>query len=164
MSMKSALSIFSTSFLAVALAPGQVDAATTSASFSVSVTVQAACAISASSMRFEPHDLRSVSATSTVSVNCIPSTPYNVGLSAGLAPGATVANRKMIGPGSALLGYSLQSDAGGIVNWVQTVGVDTVAGTGKGSVRKLSVLGQIPAGQYVADGAYADTITVTVTY
>jgi spore coat protein U-like protein len=28
----------------------------------------------------------------------------------------------------------------------------------------FSVLGQIPAGQYVVSGAYADTITVTVTY
>ena len=139
MSMKSALSTFPPSFLAIALASVPVDAATASASFSVSATVQAACAVSASSMRFGSYDGRAVSATSTVSVNCAPSTPYNVGLSPGLAPGAPVAGRKMIGPGSALLGYSLRSGAGGIVNWV-------------------------PAGQYVAGGAYADTITVTVTY
>jgi spore coat protein U-like protein len=115
-------------------------------------------------MKFEPYDGRAVSATSTVSVKCTHSTPYNVGLSAGLAPGATVADRKMIGPGSALLEYSLRSDADGIVNWGQTVGVDTVAGTGNGSAQILSVLGQIPGGQYVVGGAYADTITVTVTY
>jgi spore coat protein U-like protein len=164
MSMKSALSTFPPSFLAIALASVPVDAATASASFSVSVTIQATCAVSASSMRFGSYDGTAVSATSTVSVKCTHSTPYNVGLSAGLAPGAAVTDRKMIGPRSALLGYSLRSDADGIVNWGQTVGVDTVAGTGNGSDQMFSVLGQIPAGQYVVSGAYADTITVTVTY
>jgi spore coat protein U-like protein len=70
----------------------------------------------------------------------------------------------MIGPNSSLLGYSLRSNTGGSVNWGHTVGVDTVSGTGSGSVQTLSVLGQISAGQSVQNGPYADTITVTVTY
>jgi spore coat protein U-like protein len=80
-----------------------------------------------------------------------------------MAPGANVAARKMTGPGSALLGYVLASSSQG-VNWGQTVGMDTVPGTGNGSAQSLSVYGQIPDGQYVAPGAYSDTITVTVTY
>ena len=97
-------------------------------------------------------------------MRCTNSTPYNVGLSEGLAPGATVASRKMMGPGMATLGYSLKSNDGAMVNWGDTVGVDTVSGIGNGSSQILSVLGQIPPAQHVADGPYTDTITVTITY
>jgi spore coat protein U-like protein len=115
-------------------------------------------------MRFGIYTGAAVSATSAVSVNCTNPTPYNVGLSAGLAPDATVANRKMTGPGSALLGYALASNSQGIVNWGHTVGIDTAAGIGKGSAQTFSVNGQIPPGPFVAAGAYADVITLTVTY
>jgi len=89
---------------------------------------------------------------------------YNVGLSAGLATGATVTNRSMTGPASALLGYKLFSDSGRTINWGNTVGINTVAGVGNGASQSLTVYGQIPAGQFVRPGSYADTITATVTY
>ena len=165
MSNKPALPFVALAFLAIALTPSDSVAATASATFNVSVTVQAACSLSATSMRFGTYNGAASNATSSISVQCTNSTPYNVGLSEGLAPGATVANRMMIGPGLSLLGYSLRSNTGGTVNWGHTVGVDTVSGTGSGAVQTLSVLGQIPAGQYgVQNGPYADTITVTVTY
>lgn len=161
---RSALPVIATSLLAIALAPGHAAAATANTSFGVSVTVQSACVVSASSMRFGTYTGAAASAASAITVKCTNSTPYNVGLSGGLAPGATVANRKMIGPGAALLGYSLKSDAGETINWGDTVGVDTLSGTGNGSSQILSVLGQIPAAQHVVDGPYTDTIAVTVTY
>jgi spore coat protein U-like protein len=49
-------------------------------------------------------------------------------------------------------------------NWGQTVGTDTVTGTGNGAAQALTVYGQVTAGQFVAPGAYSDTITATVTY
>jgi spore coat protein U-like protein len=162
--MKSALSVFALGFLALGLAPRAAVAATASASFAVTATVQAGCQVSANAMTFGTYTGVVANAASTVSVTCSNSTPYNVGLSAGMASGATVAARMMTGPGTALLGYALSSNPRGIVNWGQTVGTDTVAGCGNGSAQALSVHGQIPAGQYVAAGAYADTITVTVTY
>jgi spore coat protein U-like protein len=70
----------------------------------------------------------------------------------------------MTGPGSALLGYSLFSDSARTVNWGQTVGTDTVTGTGNGTAQALTVYGDVPAGQYLAPGSYSDTITATVTY
>jgi spore coat protein U-like protein len=164
MSKKFALPFVALALLAIALTSADAVAATASASFNVSVTVQSACSVSATSMRFGTYNGAATNATSSISVQCTHSTPYNVGLSEGLAPGARVANRMMIGPNSSLLGYSLRSNTGGSVNWGHTVGVDTVAGTGSGSVQTLSVLGQIPAGQSVQNGPYADTITVTVTY
>jgi len=164
MSRKTATSVIVLGFLALAFSSWHAIAATATTTFGVSVTVQSACAASASSMRFGTYSGTAVNAASTISVTCTQSTPYNVGLSEGLAPGATVANRKMVGPGFALLGYSLKPGNGGMSNWGHTLGVDTVSGTGNGSVQMLPVVGEIPAGQNAQDGAYADTITVTVTY
>jgi spore coat protein U-like protein len=103
-------------------------------------------------------------ASSALSVTCTNATPYNVGLSAGVASGATVNTRKMTGPASALLSYSLFSDPSRTLNWGQTIGSDTVTGSGSGAVQALTVYGQTPAGQFLAPGTYTDTITATVTY
>ena len=56
------------------------------------------------------------------------------------------------------------SNSGRTTNWGNTVGTNTLAETGTGTVQSLTVYGQIPAGEYVAPGAYTDTITATVTY
>jgi spore coat protein U-like protein len=105
-----------------------------------------------------------IAATTTVQVTCTNTTPYNVGLNPGTAIGATVTTRKMTGPASATLNYALTQDSGHVTNWGQTVGTDTVAGTGNGSAQTLTVYGILAAGQYPAPGAYSDTITATVTY
>jgi spore coat protein U-like protein len=70
----------------------------------------------------------------------------------------------MIGPGSSLLNYKLFNNSGYTSNWGNTVGTDTLAGTGTGAAQPLTVYGQIPAGQFVRPGSYADTITATLTY
>jgi spore coat protein U-like protein len=70
----------------------------------------------------------------------------------------------MTGPGAALLNYSLFSNSGMTTNWGNTVGTDTVPGAGTGTVQAITVYGQVAAGQYLAPGAYTDTITATVTY
>src|SRR5262249_56597254 len=100
----------------------------------------------------------------TITVTCTNTSPYNVGLDPGTATGATVTTRKMSGPGGALLAYALYQDAAHTKNWGNTVGTDTVAGTGNGNAQSLTVYGQVAAGQYVTPGAYADTITATITY
>jgi spore coat protein U-like protein len=159
-SMKSAGCVLASSFLAMALASVPVNATTARASIGVSATVQASCMASASSMRFGIRTETQVT-TSTLSVQCTHPTPYSVGLSAGLAPGTTVVNRRTIGP--ELVGYSLQSNTRGIVNRGQTSGVDSVA-TGNDSVQTLSVLGRISSAQHAVSDAPVDTITVTLTY
>lgn len=163
-SIKAALPAAVLGCLALGLAPTSAIAATATTTFAVTATVQATCLVSATPMAFGTYTGAIASSSSTVSVTCTNTTPYNVGLSAGLATGATVTTRSMTGPGSALLGYSLFSDSARTVNWGQTVGTDTVAGTGNGSAQALTVYAQVAAGQYVAPGAYADTITATVTY
>jgi spore coat protein U-like protein len=150
--------------LALGLAPTSAIAATATTTFAVTATVQATCLVSATAMAFGNYTAAVANSSSTVSVTCSNTTPYNVGLSAGLATGATVTTRKMTGPGSALLGYSLFSDSARTVNWGQTVGTDTVTGTGNGTAQALTVYGGVPAGQYLAPGSYNDTVTATVTY
>jgi spore coat protein U-like protein len=148
------------------LAPGTytdtVSSATTS--FSVTAVVQATCAISATPMAFGVYSGTLLNSAATISVTCTNTTSYNVGLNAGTATGATVTNRSMTGPASTLLRYALFSNSGHTTNWGNTVGTDTVAGIGSGALQSLSAYGQIPAGQFVRPGSYADTIVATVTY
>jgi spore coat protein U-like protein len=162
--VKSALPAFALGFLALGLAPIPAIAATATTTFSVTATVQSTCLVSATALAFGTYTGAVATSTSAVSVTCTNTTPYNVGLSAGLATGATVTTRSMVGPASALLGYGLFQNAGHTTNWGQTIGTDTVTGTGNGAAQPITVYGQVPAAQYVAPGAYADTITATVTY
>jgi spore coat protein U-like protein len=161
---QTALFIAIAAFLALGLVCSPAVAATATNTFGVTVMVQAACTVSATTLSFGSYTGRVATATSAVQVTCTNSTPYNVGLSSGLAPGATVTARKMAGPGSGLLSYSLFSDSSRAVKWGQTVGSDTVAGAGNDALQALTVYGQAAAGQFVGPGTYSDTITVTVTY
>ncbi len=149
---------------ALALAPTAANAATATNTFAVSATIQATCLVSASPMSFGTYTGTQTDSTSTVSVTCTNTTTYNVGLNAGLATGATVTTRSMTGPGSALLNYALFSDSARSVNWGNSVGTDTVAGTGNGSAQAITAYGRVAGSQYPAPGSYADTITATVTY
>lgn len=162
--MKSPLSVFALSFLAFGLAPRPAVAATATASFSVTATVQANCLVSASAATFGVYTGAVLNAASGVSVTCSHPTPYNVGFSAGLASGAAVVTLKMSGSVSSLLGYALASNPQGTVNWGQTVGANTVGGPGNDSAKMLSVQGQVSTGEHVASSEYGDTITVSVTY
>jgi spore coat protein U-like protein len=162
--IKSVVPAAAVAVLALSMASTSAFAATTvTATFGVSATVQATCLVSASPLAFGTYNGTVSNTSTTVSVTCTNTTPYNVGLNAGVATGATVTTRKMTGS-SATLNYGLFSDSGHATNWGNTVGTDTVAGSGNGSAQSLTVYGQVPAGQYVAPGAYSDTITATVTY
>src|SRR5437667_2090328 len=92
--IKSALSAAVLGSLALVGAPTSAIAATTTTTFAVTATVQATCVVSATTMAFGTYTGVVANSTSTVSVTCTNTTPYNVGLSAGLATGATVTTRK----------------------------------------------------------------------
>lgn len=138
---------------------------TTSTSTSASATVATNCNISATNLNFGTVGLltANVDATTTVAVQCTNATPYNVGLNAGTGTGATVANRKMTS-GTKTVTYSLYSNSGRTTIWGNTVGTDTVTGTGSGSTQSLTVYGRVPAQTTPAPATYTDTIVATVTY
>jgi spore coat protein U-like protein len=133
--------------------------------FTVSVTLLASCSVTATNMTFPTTGVLStaVDATSTLNVTCTNTTPYTVGLSAGTGAGATVASRKMTGPGGETVGYSLYRDSARGLVWGTTVG-STLAGTGTGSAQAITVYGRAPVQTTPAPGTYADMINVTVTY
>jgi spore coat protein U-like protein len=101
---------------------------------------------------------------SQISINCANATAWNVGLNQGTFSGATVTTRRMSGPGGSALMYSLFKDAARTTNWGNTVGTDTLSGTGTGAAQLLNVFGRIPGSQTPAPGSYTDTILVTLTF
>ncbi len=138
--------------------------ATATTQFTVTATIAKSCSVTATNLAFGTYTGVLINSTSTISATCTNTTPYNVGLNAGLATGATVINRSMTGPAAALLHYKMFSNSGHTTNWGNTVGTDTLPGTGSGATQPLTVYGQVPAGQFVSPGSYTDTITVNVTY
>ena len=159
-------------FIAAAAAVGLLPsasvsfAATSTATFTVQVTIVATCTInSASTLNFGSQGVftANVDQTSTIQVQCTNTTPYNIGLDAGTGTGATVAVRKMTSGGTTV-NYTLYSDSGRTTVWGTTIGTNTVAATGSGAAQSYTVYGRIPAQTTPAPGTYADTVTVTVTY
>lgn len=147
----------------LSLSPAAAFGATANASFAISVAVPATCVITATALSFAAYTGVVDLATSTLSLVCSNTTHYNVGLNAGQASGATVNTRGMSN-GAVVIAYALYSDTNRTLNWGQTVGTDTVTGTGNGNSQVLTVYGRVPAGQFVTPGNYSDTIIATVTY
>lgn len=145
---------------------GMASAATSTTTFQVTASVAAACTISATNLDFGAYVPASVTDNdniSTLTAYCTLLTPYNVGLNAGSATGATVATRKM-SKGLDTISYSLFRESGRTTNWGNTVLIDTVAGVGTGTDQAITVYGRIPASQNVPTGSYADTITATINF
>jgi spore coat protein U-like protein len=140
--------------------------ATQTTTFLVTANVTVSCTIAANNLVFGDYLPAggALTAQSQIQVRCTNSAAWNIGLNAGTFTGATVTTRKMKGPGSFSLNYSLFSDAARSNNWGNTLGVDTVSGTGTGGDQIATVYGQIPATQNVGPGGYVDTITATVTF
>jgi len=161
-------------FLTLFLAPaavltalaGAAYAATTTSTFQVQITIASACTIvSTATLNFGSQGVltAAVNNTSTLNVQCTNTTPYNVGLDAGQGTGATVAARKMTG-GAATVTYTIYQDSGRTTVWGNTIGTNTVTGTGNGASQALTLYGQVPAQTTPAPASYSDTVTVTVTY
>jgi len=138
-------------------------AATTDGSIAVSASVQATCVITATPLAFGTYTGIQTDNTATVTITCTKTTPYTVGLNAGLGTGATITARSMTGAGVAL-NYGLFTDTNRTNNWGNTATTNWAAGTATGTSQALTVYGRVAAGQFVAPGAYTDTVTATVTY
>lgn len=145
-----------------ALAAHATDVSTT---FQVTATVTDNCTVSATNLAFGNYASNSASdvdGQSTISVNCSLATAYSVGLNAGTAPGASVSSRAMV-QGANTLPYALYRNSGRTLNWGEAL-LDRVTASGTGATVNHPVYGRIAAGAAAAPGAYADQITVTVTY
>ncbi len=161
------LSTAAAALLVTAVAPKQAEATTTvTATIAVSASVLSSCGVTALPLAFGtylPTQATNTTAQTTVAITCTNGTPYNVGLNAGGGTGATVATRKMTS-GANTLNYTLFSDSGYSTVWGNTIGTNTVTGTGNGLIQTINVYGSITALQAVPAGSYTDSITVALTY
>src|SRR5262245_6434375 len=128
-SLRSAARLLSVAMiLPAALAP----AATQTAKFNVTATVQNDCTVEATDLAFGTVGLLSsnVDSTSTITITCTPTTAYKVGLDAGNVTGSTIDNRLMAS-GASTLRYQLYSDTARSQIWRDAVD-SSVGGTGSG--------------------------------
>lgn len=146
-----------------------VNAATDTTNMNVQLVIQASCSFEAANdLDFGTATTPltgNLDASATIGVVCTDGTPYDIGLDAGTTAGASVAVRKMYSAVTAQdVDYKLYQDASRAAVWGNTVGTDTVGGTGKGSATTHTVYGRVPAQATPAPGTYTDVIRVTVTY
>lgn len=141
---------------------------TNTAVFTVTLTLQANCSISATGLAFgTPGTLAAaINQQTSVSVTCTNTTPYNLGLDAGNVTGSTIATRLMAGTTTGNTGttvdFQLYQDAGHTTIWGTTQGTNTVAGTGNGTAQSINVYGQVPAQATPKPDTYQTTVTATV--
>lgn len=144
-------------------------AATATSSFQVKLTIQSSCAVTAgagSDIDFstQPSTATNLAGTSNISVTCSNTTPYNVGLLPTAAGGTANGTGNLIsGTTADQVPYKLWTDLAHSNAWGNTVGSNTLAGIGNGSAQTIPVYATIASANF-APGAYADTVTVTVTY
>jgi spore coat protein U-like protein len=144
---------------------------TVTTTFQVQITLVASCAISANNLNFGSGVgllTAAVSGSSTVSVTCSNTTPYNVSLDGGTVSGSTVTSRLMAGTAAGntgtTLGFQLYSNSGLTTVWGNTIGTNTVSGTGNGTAQTINVYGQVPVQTTPKPDTYQTTITATVSY
>jgi spore coat protein U-like protein len=141
---------------------------TRTATFNVTLTLQANCTIAANPLNFGTSGVLStaINQQSTLSVTCTNTTPYNVGLDAGTVTGSTVSNRLMAGTATGNTGttvaFELYLDTGRTTLWGNTQGTNTYAGTGDGTAQSIPVYGQVPVQSTPTPDTYQTTVTATV--
>ena len=149
--------------LLAACLPAQALAATATTTFAVTATVISVCSVSALPLSFgnySPISGTALDATTTVTALCTLSLPYTIGLDDGVNASGSQRRMALV---AATLNYELYSDSSRTQRW-GSAGGQLVSGTGSGLNQNLTVYGRVPAGQVVGAGAFADVITVTITF
>lgn len=157
--------ILTTAMAVVGLSFTTAHAATVTDTMPVTITIENACEISTAptTLDFGTQGVLSanVDSTSTISVTCTTSAPYNIGLNGGASGNI---NARTMTDGTNFVGYQLYREAGRMNVWGDTVGTDTVASTGTGTEQQFTVFGRVPSQATPPAGTYNDSVTVTVTY
>jgi spore coat protein U-like protein len=154
---------------AMIAAPASSLASTATGNLIVSANVTSACSVNSGSESLNFGNLIGSSAstllsiTGNVSITCTTALPWQIGLDPGVNS-SSVLTRRMTDGLAHFINYSLFSDVGHTTNWGDTIGIDTVTGTGLSVPQSLGVFGQIPSQAISTSGAYQDTIGVIVTY
>lgn len=125
----------------------------------VSADVARNCVLTAGSVLFGTYDplvandVAPLNQTGTFTVRCVRGVTAQIGLDDGVVGG-----RQMSDGGSELLDYELYKDAGRTSVWDETgAGRYSYTATSR-AAETLTIYGQIPGGQDVAEGSYSDTV------
>jgi spore coat protein U-like protein len=108
-----------------------------------------------------------INVTATITVQCdTAGTAFQIGISQGTTPGATITNRMMYGGtgGTNTLGYQLFSNASYTSNWGNSAATGWVTGTisAANTPQNYTVYARMPAGEASPLGSYTDTVTISV--
>lgn len=143
-------------------------ASTATTTFPVTATVIDSCSVEASPLAFGQYNAISggmLDASATITPTCTVGTFYSIALNEGLGNGATKAARKLGNGDGSWLNYGIFTDTARNTVWGDgAAGTSDKSGYGAGTAQPITMYGRIPAAQAVQTGAYADTITVTLTY
>jgi spore coat protein U-like protein len=137
----------------------------TTAPFTVTATNATNCSVSASTLNFGSAGVlrAALDATGSISVTCTNAAPYTVALDGGLS-GATNPAQRKLSQAAATITYGLYQDSGRATPWGDSVGVNTMAGTGSGLPQTFTVYGRVPTQNTPAPGSYSDTVVLTISY
>lgn len=166
------MNVLKASLLATALFASGIatsaQAAEASTDFDVTITITAICditTVAATDVNFGSVASSAVNTDNagSLTVNCTPGTAYNIALNEG--GNGTTANDRAMGNGTDLVPYQLyrQAARGAGDIWGETIGTDTMAGTGTGATQAYPVFGRVPSANFPA-GTYNDVVTATVIY
>jgi spore coat protein U-like protein len=136
-----------------------------SVSFTASANVASLCRIdTATDMAFgaAPSNFASnLDQTSAITMTCTSGTAWNLGLDNGQNASGLTRRMKL---GASFVTYELYRNSGRSLRWGNTIGADTLTGTGSGTGQSVPVYGRVPVQSPVPAGSYSDKVTVTVTY
>jgi spore coat protein U-like protein len=160
------LAVAGTLVMAAGVASAASPATTT---LNVSANVASNCLVTAAPLAFADYDAsNTVDGSANLSVRCSTGTPYTIKLGGGV--NGTVTQR-LLSDGTNNLEYNLYTSATRTTVWGETVGINTVPGTGQGmsstKANTHTVYGTIAnsdANQDAPTGLYTDTVAVTVEY
>jgi spore coat protein U-like protein len=132
-------------------------------------TVMRKCVVTTTPMDFGRYDAASANAAApldaqaTITVACTKGTLVNISIDNGTS--GTSGARRMIGGRNSFLTYELFQDIAHVMRWGTTANDGYPAGVAPSrDPRPFIVYGRVTGGQDVADGAYQDTIVVTVDF
>lgn len=147
--------------------PSSAQASNVQTTMAVTTTNVNACVVAALPLAFGSLNQVNGNANdsqTTITVTCTLGVAFNVGLDAGAHASGGTRQMQAIA-GTATIPYNVYSDAQRTTAWGNTLGTDTVARTAGAVPSLLTVYGRIPAsGATAPGGAYADLVTVTVTF
>jgi spore coat protein U-like protein len=155
--------------IAALMSTARSQAASASASLTVSASVASNCTVSTTALAFGTYDplvanaTASLDATGTVTIACTKGAATTIAL--GLGGNASGATRRMADGSSNYLTYEMYQDSARSTVWgTSGAGLLTPPAAPSKAARNFTVYGRIPSNQDVPAGSYADTVTATVNF